>query len=40
MNERARQAGVMAAMTTGERTLGMVLTTLSFALALVYALAG
>lgn len=41
MNERERQVGAMhvGAMTRSERTLGMVLTTVSFALALVYVLA-
>lgn len=38
MNE-ARQAGMTKAMTTGERALGMILTTLSFGLALAYLLA-
>jgi hypothetical protein len=41
MNERERQVGAMQiqAMTRSERALGMVLTTVSFGLALVYVLA-
>jgi hypothetical protein len=39
MNERARRPGVTKAMTTGERALGVALTTLSFGLALAYLLA-